>query len=82
MKAKLFILSLMLLTSMTLLARQRDTVIVGDGYHYAGKWPEGKGVLYGIHAPGCPYMYRKSSAAIGCRFATILTDSMPVRFRA
>ena len=48
MKAKLFILSLMLLTSVTLFARQRDTVIVGDGYHYAGKWPEGKGVLYSV----------------------------------
>lgn len=46
MKTKLFILSLMLLTSVTLFARQRDTVIVGDGYHFAGKWPEGKGVLY------------------------------------
>ena len=50
MKAKLFILSLMLLTSVTLFARQRDTVIVGDGYHYVGKWPEGKGVLYSTKA--------------------------------
>ena len=50
MKAKLFILSLLLLTSVTLFARQRDTVIVGDGYHYVGKWPEGKGVLYSTKA--------------------------------
>ena len=46
MKARIIILSLMLLSSMTLFARQRDTVIVGDGYHYAGKWPAGTGVLY------------------------------------
>lgn len=36
----------MLLTSVTLFAQKRDTVIVGDGYHYVGKWPAGKGVLY------------------------------------
>lgn len=46
MKARLFILSLALLMPMALFARQRDTVIVGDGFHYVGKWPEGKGVLY------------------------------------
>lgn len=46
MKARFFILSLALLMSMSLSARQRDTVIVGDGFHYVGTWPEGKGVLY------------------------------------
>lgn len=46
MKAKFIIMSLALLMSMPLFARQRDTVIVGDGFHYVGKWPEGKGVLY------------------------------------
>ena len=34
------------LSSTSLLARQRDTVIVGEGYHFVGKWPEGKGALY------------------------------------
>ena len=46
MKAKFIIMSLALLMSMPLFARQRDTVIVGNGFHYVGKWPEGKGVLY------------------------------------
>lgn len=31
---------------MSMFAQQRDTVIVGDGFHYVGKWPDGKGVLY------------------------------------
>ena len=48
MKAKYISMMLVMavLSSISLLANQRDTVIVGDGYHFVGKWPEGKGALY------------------------------------
>lgn len=46
MKARYIIMSLALLMSMSLSAQKRDTVVVGDGFHYTGVWPEGKGVLY------------------------------------
>lgn len=46
MKPKFILLSLALLMSMSMYAQKRDTVIVGDGFHYSGKWPSGKGVLY------------------------------------
>jgi len=46
MKARYIIMSLALLMSMSLSAQKRDTTIVGDGFHYTGNWPEGKGVMY------------------------------------
>lgn len=39
-------LVLAVLSSMSLFAQQRDTVLTGEDYRFAGNWPLGKGVLY------------------------------------